>query len=215
MYVGLTDMVADGYFVYLNCYDMQVYSVGKGPSATTVEAPMAAITAGKSLVIRGTVMDIAAGTKQNEQAARFPNGVPAVSDASMGDWMEYVYMQKPRPTNAKGVTVTIDAVDPNNNFIHIGTVTSDTSGLFSYAWETPDIPGKYTIIATFAGSEGYWPSYAETAMYIEEAPAATPTPAQPQPAPDPTLTIIGTGIAIIIAVAIVGIMLARMLRKRA
>jgi hypothetical protein len=215
MYVGLTDMVADGYFVYLNCYDMQVYSVGKGPSTTTVEAPMAAITAGKSLVIRGTVMDIAAGTKQNEQAARFPNGVPAVSDASMGDWMEYVYMQKPRPTNATGVTVSIDAVDPNNNFIHIGTVTSDTNGLFSYAWKTPDIPGKYTIIATFTGSEGYWPSYAETAMYVEEAPAATPTPAQPQPAPDPTLTIIGTGIAIIIAVAIVGIMLARMLRKRA
>jgi hypothetical protein len=160
-------------------------------------------------------MDIAAGTKQNEQAARFPNGVPAVSDASMGDWMEYVYMQKPRPTNATGVTVSIDAVDPNNNFIHIGTVTSDTNGLFSYAWKTPDIPGKYTIIATFTGSEGYWPSYAETAMYVEEAPAATPTPAQPQPAPDPTLTIIGTGIAIIIAVAIVGIMLARMLRKRA
>jgi hypothetical protein len=209
MYVGLTDMVADGYFVYLNCYDMQVYSVGKGPSATTVEAPMAAITAGNSLVVRGAVMDIAAGTKQNEQAARFPNGVPAVSDASMSAWMEYVYMQKPRPTNATGVTVSIDAIDPNNNYIHIGTTTSDPSGLFSYAWTPPNIPGKYTITATFAGSESYWPSYAETAMYVSETPPSpTPTPALAMP-PDPTLTIIGTGIAIIIALAIAAIWIKR------
>ena len=33
MYVGQYDIAADGYFLYLNCYDMQVYSVGKGPSA--------------------------------------------------------------------------------------------------------------------------------------------------------------------------------------
>ena len=49
----------------------------------TVEAPKAAIDLrSKSLVIRGTVTDISAGTKQKEQAARFPNGVPAVSDES-------------------------------------------------------------------------------------------------------------------------------------
>ena len=45
--------VADGYLVYLNLYDMQIYCIGKGPSATTVEAPMTAITAGDSVVIRG------------------------------------------------------------------------------------------------------------------------------------------------------------------
>ena len=62
-------------------------------------------------MIRGTVTDIAAGTQQDEQAARFPNGVPAVSDASQGAWMEYVYMQKPKPTNVTGVPVSLDVVD--------------------------------------------------------------------------------------------------------
>jgi len=88
MYVGQSDIVADGFFVYLNCYDSKIYSVGKGPSAMTVEAPMTAAKLGESMVIRGTVMDIASGTTQNEQAARFPNGVPAMSDEGMGGWME-------------------------------------------------------------------------------------------------------------------------------
>ena len=73
MYVGQNDLVADGYFVYLNIYDMQVYSVGKGASKLTVDAPLAAVTQGQSIVIRGTITDIAAGTTQEEQAARFPN----------------------------------------------------------------------------------------------------------------------------------------------
>jgi hypothetical protein len=202
--------IADGDLVYLNQYDMQIYCLGKGPSATTVEAPLTAITVGGSAVIQGTVTDIAAGTKQNEQAARFPNGVPAVSDASMGAWMEYVYMQKPRPANATGVEVTIDAIDPNGNFVHLGSATSDTSGTFGYAWTTPDVPGKYTVIATFAGSESYWPSYAETYTVISEAPAVTPPPTYPQPI-DYTMPIIGAAIAVIIAVAIATILL---LRKR-
>jgi hypothetical protein len=206
---GMSYAIADGFATFFNGYDNQIYSVGRGPSATTVQAPLTAITAGTSAVIQGTVMDISAGTKLDQQAADFPNGVPCVSDTSMGDWMGYVYQQKPCPTNATGVTVTIDAVDPNNNFVHIGTVTSDTTGTFGYAWTTPNIPGKYTILATFPGTNGYWPSYAETYAVVSEAPP-TPTPAVALP-PDTTMTIIGTGIAIIIAVAIVGIL---MLRKR-
>ena len=47
----------------------------------------AGLASGQSVVIRGTVMDISAGTKQNEQASDFPNGVPVCSDASMSQWM--------------------------------------------------------------------------------------------------------------------------------
>jgi hypothetical protein len=72
-YGALNVAIADGFMVYHNLYDEQIYCVGKGPSATTVEAPLTAITAGSSAVIQGTVTDIAAGTKQNAQAARFPN----------------------------------------------------------------------------------------------------------------------------------------------
>jgi hypothetical protein len=214
MYVGTSDIVADGFFVYLNCYDMQIYSVGKGPSATTVQAPLTAITAGNNVVIQGTVMDISAGTTQNEQAADFPNGVPCASDASMGDWMEYVYMQKPLPTNFTGVEVSIDAIDPNGNYIHIGNATSDANGLFHYTWTTPDIPGDYAVTATFAGTNGYWPSNAETAMNVQEAPTVTPTPT-PQSnlatTADLMTYIAASAIAIIIAIAIVGLL---MLRKR-
>jgi hypothetical protein len=204
--------VADGFLAYLNYYDMQIYCIGKGPSATTVEAPMTATTIGSSVVIQGTVTDIAAGTKQKEQAARFPNGVPAVSDGSMSAWMEYVYMQKPYPTNCTGVQVTLDAYDPNGNFVHLGTATSDTSGAFGYAWTTPPVPGKYNIIATFAGSESYWPSYAETYTVISEAPAVTPPVEQIVQLPPFDLYILAAAVAIIIAIAIATILL---LRKRA
>ena len=36
-------------------------------------------------------MDVSPGTKSAEQMLRFPNGVPAVADEDMTDWMEYVY----------------------------------------------------------------------------------------------------------------------------
>ena len=200
--------VADGFLLYLNHYDMQIYSVGKGPSATTVEAPKAAIQLGKSLVISGTVTDIAAGTLQNEQAARFPNGVPAVSDVSMSEWMEYVYMQKPKPTNTTGVLVTLSVVDANGNYREIGTTTT-SDGFFSLNWK-PDIEGQYTVYATFAGSEAYWPSHAVTAFAVDPA-DPTPSP-YPETAFPPTETyIIGSTAAIIIAIAIVALLL---LRKR-
>jgi glycerol kinase len=39
---------------------------------------------------------------------------------------------------------------------------------------TPDIPGRYTIIASFAGSGAYYGSYDQTAIGVD---AAAPTPA--------------------------------------
>ncbi|NLB76222.1 MAG: hypothetical protein GX799_07115, partial [Crenarchaeota archaeon] len=86
----MTMAVADEIAVYWNNYDAQVYAIGKGPSQTTVSAPGSGVTMDGTVTITGTVIDISAGTKQNEQAARFPNGVPAVSDASQVQWMEYV-----------------------------------------------------------------------------------------------------------------------------
>ena len=157
---GATTPTASGYLVTLNSYDSQLYCYGKGPSQLTVSAPQASIELGRSFVINGYVTDIAEGTKQNEQAARFPNGVPAVSDASQSQWMEYVYMQKPRPTNTTGVEVTISVVDANGNYREIG-ITTTVDGTFALNWK-PDIEGQYTVYATFAGTESYWPSHATT-----------------------------------------------------
>jgi hypothetical protein len=204
--------VADGFIVYHNMYDGQLYCIGKGPSALTVEAPMTVATLGQSIVIRGTVTDIASGTTQDDQAARFPNGVPCVSDAAQSSWMEYVYMQKPRPTNATGVPVNLNVVDANGNYRQIGTVTSDSEGFYSFNWK-PDIEGKYTVYATFEGSNSYWPSRAVTAFAVDPAPE-TATP-QPTAAPSMADMILLPGIAaIIIAIIVIGAMIMLMLRKR-
>jgi outer membrane protein assembly factor BamB len=204
--------VADGYIAYLNAYDMQVYCIGKGPSATTVSASPKVSVHGSSVLVEGTVIDTAAGTKQDEQVARFPNGVPAMSDESMSEWMEYVYMQKPRPMNATGVEVVLSVLDPNGNSYEVGRTTSDASGMFKKAF-TPEVPGEYTIIATFEGSESYWQSHAETAINVEEAPAATPAPT-PTPASAADLYFVPATIGLLVAIIVVGAILVLMLRKR-
>ena len=80
-------------------------------------------------------------------------------------------MQTTAPSNITGVPVSIDAVDPNGNYVHIGDTTSDMSGTFSYTW-APTITGDYKITATFGGSQSYGSSYAETHAVVVSAPAA-------------------------------------------
>jgi outer membrane protein assembly factor BamB len=201
--------IADGQITYLNAYDMKVYSLGQGPSQTTVTAPDVAVAVGTPIVIRGTVMDISAGTKQDEPAARFPAGVPAVSDASQSKWMEYVYMQKAKPTDTTGVPVTISVVDSNGNYRTVGTVATDASGMFTYAW-APDIEGAYIVIATFAGSNSYYGSSAESSFYAVVAPAtATPAPtAAPSMADQYFIpAVAGLFIALVVGLAVVVLLL--------
>ncbi len=205
--------IADGYMAFLNGYDEQVYVVGKGPSAMTVSAPDIVPQLGASITIRGTITDISAGTKQEEQAARFPNGVPVVSDESQTDWMQYVYEQQPLPMTTVGVPITLSVVDANGNYRTIGSTTS-SNGFFSFNWK-PDIVGPYTVYASFAGSESYYSSSAMTSFSVDQAATPAPTAA---PLSDVatnanlmTFMVIGV-IAIIIAIAIVGFLV---LRKRA
>jgi hypothetical protein len=198
---------ADGCMVAINGYDNQLYSFGKGNTKTTVEAPITGLTFGNNVVIRGSVTDQSPGqTCLGIPAA----GTPAVSDESMSAWMEYLYMQQPLPTNATGVEVKLETLDPNGNFYELGNTTSDASGMYSYVF-TPEVPGLYTIIATFEGSNSYYSSYAETALNVVEAPQASPTPTPPPPSMTGTY-IIGFGTAIII-VMIVGFAIL-ILRKR-
>jgi len=211
-FISMSYAMADGYSTFFNSYDNQIYSVGRGSSVTTVMAPNVGLAFGQSVVITGTVMDTSAGTKQNEQTARFPNGVPVASDASMADWMGYVYQQQPLPTNFTGVPVSIDVIDSNGNYRNIGTATTTSSGTYSLTW-TPDIPGTYQVIATFHGTNGYWPTYAQTTFDVmQEHPTVAPTSAPPSNLATTAdlLTYLAVGvIAIIIAIAIVGLLLYR------
>ena len=60
----------------------------------------------------------------------------------------------------------------------IGTVTTDNKGKYSMTWK-PDISGDFQVFAFFEGTNGYWPSNAETTFNMAE-PAATPTAAPTQ-----------------------------------
>jgi len=135
------------------------------------------INSNNQVVISGTVIDQSPG----HTCLGIPEaGTPAISDASMSAWMEYLYMQQPEPTNATGVPVTLTEIDPNGNTYTIGTTTSNIAGQYKYVF-TPTVPGTYTIIATFAGSNSYFGSTAETSMLYSPpasataAPTATPT----------------------------------------
>ncbi|MEM2130574.1 MAG: PQQ-binding-like beta-propeller repeat protein, partial [Candidatus Bathyarchaeia archaeon] len=115
---------ANGVIVVPNGYDGKIYCFGKGPSATTVTALPKVTMHGSKVLVEGTVIDISPGTQQNEEAKRFPNGVPVVSDECMSAWMEYVYMQKPRPNNVTGVEVVIEVLDPNGNYYEVARTRS-------------------------------------------------------------------------------------------
>ncbi len=169
-------IIGDSIMATMDTFDMRLYGVGKGPTAATVTASPKVSVHGSTVIIEGTVTDISPGTNDYAITARFPNGVPAVSDESMSNWMLYVYKNFPEPKDAKGVELTLDTIDPNGNYVVIGTATTDLNGKFSYTW-TPEVPGKYTVYASFDGSNAYYGSnHGETAITVEEAPAATPEP---------------------------------------
>jgi hypothetical protein len=210
---GTSTMVeADGFLAYYNYYDNQIYAIGKGPSALTVSAPSTALPLGTSVLISGTVTDVSPGAKAKMQTGEFQI-VPAVSDASQSAWMEYIYMQKPKPTNATGVPVNIAVIDSNGNFRNIGTTSSDTNGQFSFQW-TPDIAGAYNIIATFPGSESYWPSSSGTQMVVSEAAQATTTPTTGTQQSLADLYFVPAIAIIIILIVIFGALTLLMLRRR-
>jgi hypothetical protein len=204
--------IADGIITLFNTYDNQVYSIGKGPTQTTVSAPNLGITTETSITVTGTVTDISAGVKSDTIAPRFPNGVAAVSDDSMNGWMEYVYMQFARPSNTTGVPVELSVVDSNGNYRIIGTTTSDADGFYSFNW-TPDIAGKYTLYASFLGSDAYYASHAVTAFNVDTVQAvATQAPIQ---IPSNDMNFAASTAAIIAAIAIVGVVLLMAIRKKA
>jgi outer membrane protein assembly factor BamB len=207
-----TGVLADGCLSYYNYYDNSMYVIGKGSSATTIAVSPKSSAFSNSVVIEGKVTDTSAGTKDNEITTRFPDGVPAVSDAGMAQWMQYIYMQKPQPANVTGVPISIRVIDSNGNFREIGNVTSDLDGFFSLTWK-PDIEGKFTVYASFGGSESYWPSHAVTAFNVDAA-AATQAPA-PTTSPsvsDQYFIPAVAGIAVLIAIGFAVTIL--VLRKR-
>ncbi len=216
--------IADGTLVAGNEYDSIVYAFDKGQTATTIAVSPKVATKDSSILIEGTVTD--------QSPAQL--GTPAISDEYMSAWMEYMHMQKPMPTNATGVQVTLFATDANGNTQQIAQVTSDINGLFHYKW-TPTQVGEYVINAVFDGSDSYYSSNAITAIAVDEVqavpvtnptqtimptesstqtttPAGSPTPSVDNPSSISTETLLITGAAIVIVLAVIAVAL--IIRKR-
>ncbi len=200
---GIRDAAAaNGYVIGTGDLDGYLYCLGKGQTQTTVTAPLTTVPAGTSVLIQGSVMDMSPASEN----------APAISDADMSEWMDYLHMQNAtllnNPPKPNGVTVKLTALAPNGDIIDIGTVTSDSGGMFKKMW-TPTTEGEYTVYAAFDGSNSYYSSSAETALGITKAPADTSTQTQQVIVPDYTMTLTAGFIAVIIAVAIVGILVVR------
>jgi len=190
--------MADGYLTASNTYDGYMYVFGRGKSTTTIEAPKIAATLGQSVILTGNVLD---------QSPAQPN-TACVSKDTMASWMEYLHMQKTIPANVNGVPVSLDAVDPNGNFVHIGDATTDgMTGEFGYTWQ-PEIAGQYKVTASFMGDDSYGSSYATTFVSVVETPeaSATATPINFDSINNNMMIgFAGATIAIIIAVILVGL----------
>ena len=170
---GGQPIIGDSIIATMNSYDQQVYAISKGPSEIHVDGPDNSVPLGTEVLLTGTVMDVSPGTQEYERTARFPTGVPAIADEYMGEWMKYVYMQFSRPADATGVTVKLEAIDPNGNYQNLGTTTSDAYGNYGFAFD-PEIEGTYTIIATFDGTASYYGSVQTTYVQVSAASASTP-----------------------------------------
>jgi len=210
---GGAAIIGDSVIATYDSYDQLIYAIGRGPSAISVSTPDTAVQLGSNALITGMVTDVSPGTNSIEMTARFPDGVPAVADDSISEWMKYVYKQFPRP-NAQGVSVTIEAVDPNGNYQNLGTVTTDAYGGYGFVFE-PEVPGKYMIMATFAGTDAYYGSTKTAYLIVDPAPAPA-APIEPEEPVDivepiditePTMEtpVLTTEITIAIAVAVIAV----------
>lgn len=161
-------VIADGYLFHFSG-DGYMYVFGKGLSKTSIAVPSSAVPVGETFTITGNVLDLSPAQE----------GTPAICDADIGRWMEYIHTQTVKPTDVKGVIVTLTAVDPNNNYIYIGEATSNSDGSYGFAW-SPEVSGLYCITATFAGTASYGSSSATTYMSAVDLPDdSTPEPTKP------------------------------------
>jgi len=209
---GGQPLLGSGVILTQDTYDQRTWCIGKGPTATTVTAPDVVVPNGATALIRGTVMDISPGCSDVKVQLRFPNGVPAVCEEDMSEWMTYVYKQFARPADAVGVNVSLTVFDSDGAVYDTAAVVSDANGCFSYEFAA-DVAGEYSVEASFAGSNSYYGSFAVSGSFVvEEAPEATPEPT-PVPESVADLYFVPAVAGIIVALVVIGALLVLLLRR--
>ncbi|MDR2700359.1 MAG: PQQ-binding-like beta-propeller repeat protein [Nitrososphaerota archaeon] len=194
---------AEGYLTAASTYDGTMYVLGKGESKTSISGPQTAVSKGSSVVLTGKVLD-----QSPVSIGKTAGGIACVADESMALWMDYNYLQLPIDgiygnETIKGVQVFLTAENENGEYTYIGEAYTDSSGTFSCLW-TPEKTGKYTVTATFDGSNAYGASSDTTAIGVVEA---TGNQANGNNQPNFGLYIIGSTIVIVAVVLLIGLLL--------
>jgi len=193
-------LLADGKLFYTNAYDGCTYCFDRGPTITSVSAPLTSVPLGSAVTIQGTVTDQSPDSKDT----------PAISDESMSAWMEYLHMQKPMPTNATGVVVHLEYVGSDGARKDMTHVTSDLMGHYQYTW-IPPTEGTYKILATFEGSGSYYASSGVAGLSVGAASAEI----EPQQsAPDYTNLLYGILAGVVVAIVLAAVAVLLVLRKK-
>jgi hypothetical protein len=194
------EAAAAGYILGYGQYDGNVYCVGKGQTSTSVTIQNNVVANHATALITGNVLD------QSPAAA----GTPAVADSSMSEWMDYLHMQNStllnNPPTPEGVQVTLTALYPDGSTQTIGTTTTNSEGNYGLKF-VPNMTGTYTISASFAGTQAYWPSDSQTMLEVVAGSEATTSP--PIANPPYEMYTIGSAVAVIIALAVVAVLLLR------
>ena len=196
---------SEGYLTAASNYDGTMYVLGKGQSKTSINGPQTAISKGDSIVLTGKVLDQSPASLE-----KTAGGIACVADESMALWMDYSYLQMPidgyySNETVKGVMVFLTAENENGDYTYIGEAYTDSSGTFSYLW-TPEEVGKYTVTATFAGSNAYGVSSDTTAIGVVAA-TGTDGPSDGNDQPNFGLYIAGSTAIIIVVMLLIGILL--------
>jgi len=209
------NIVVDGYLIGHNGYDNQIYCFGKSPSQI-VFAGSSSAQSGSGAMITGVLSDQSPAARQKVETGEY-SYVPVVSDESMSDWMEYLYMQQPMPLDTTGVPIRLSYLNDDGSMTDIATVTTDSAGSFGYFWSPPGT-GTYRIVASFDGTAAFAPTMSQAYMGIGEGTAESPSPTStgsPTPGGPPgempltDIYIIAAAIVVIVVVAIAALILRR------
>lgn len=189
--------VAGGYYVWFNQNEQEIYVIGPGPSATTVSAPGEGAPLNQPVEITGTVTDQSPTLK----------GTPAISDADQGAWTDYIVEHTTTEPDVTGVPVQLTILNQNGNIAEQTTVTSDSSGLFHFAWTAPSA-GQYVVVANFTGTQSYGPSSAETAFVVDNA-SPSSSPIIVDKVSDNTTLYIGFAAIVVVLVLVIALLIKR------
>ena len=190
-FAGGMKAIGEGMLLATNEYDGLLYCFGRARTSVDVSVSPTVATQGSRVLIEGYVWD------------ESPNAldVPVVGNKDMDRWMEYIYMQRPCPTEVAGVPVQIRVIqDETGAKIDLGFAETDLYGHFSFEY-VPPIAGKYTVAARFLGNDPYFSSWEATGLSVGEAeePLVTPEPSTP---PDYTLLFVVLIAAVSVAIYI-------------